>query len=76
MVKKNRPGEREDVGSDAGISGSAQAGEVVALSEERYRNILENMQDSYIEVDMAGNFTFINEALCQNVGYKIGRAHV
>ena len=45
--------------------------EALALSEEKYRTILENMQDSYIEVDLVGNFTFINEATCHNLGYTM-----
>ncbi|MCX6001396.1 MAG: diguanylate cyclase [Chloroflexi bacterium] len=43
----------------------------VRAQEEKYRNILENMQDSYIEVDLAGNFTFVNEAACRNLGYSM-----
>jgi PAS domain S-box-containing protein len=31
---------------------------------ERYRTILENIQDGYYEVDLAGNHTFFNDALC------------
>jgi PAS domain S-box-containing protein len=46
-----------------------QANEALARSEERYRSILENMQDSYIEVDLVGNFTFANEAACRNLGF-------
>jgi diguanylate cyclase (GGDEF)-like protein/PAS domain S-box-containing protein len=36
-------------------------------SEERYRTILEEMQDSYFEVDLAGNFTYVNNAVCTNM---------
>ena len=46
-----------------------KAEEARTRSESRYRTILENMQDSYIGVDLAGNFTFINEATCRNLGY-------
>ena len=53
------------------ISEHRQAEEALARSEERYRTILDNMQDSYIEVDLAGNFTFINEATCRNLGYTM-----
>jgi PAS domain S-box-containing protein len=38
-------------------------------SEERYRTILENIEDGYFEVDIAGNFTFFNDSVCQMVGY-------
>jgi diguanylate cyclase (GGDEF)-like protein/PAS domain S-box-containing protein len=41
-------------------------------SEERFRTILENMQDSYYEVDLAGNFTFINISASDRLGYSRG----
>ncbi|MFX0002812.1 MAG: PAS domain S-box protein [Candidatus Hermodarchaeota archaeon] len=34
-------------------------------SEEKYRGILENINESYFEVDLNGNFTFFNDALCE-----------
>lgn len=39
-------------------------------SEERYRSILENIEDGYFEVDLAGNFTFFNESICRMLGYS------
>jgi len=39
-------------------------------SEEKYRSILENMQDGYYEVDLQGNFTFVNNYLCNYLGYS------
>ncbi|WP_207679150.1 cache domain-containing protein [Desulfonema magnum] len=38
-------------------------------SEERYRTILENIEDSYYEVDLAGNMIFFNNSLCRHLGY-------
>jgi PAS domain S-box-containing protein len=38
-------------------------------SEERYRTILENIEDGYFEVDITGNFTFFNDSLCRMLGY-------
>jgi len=38
-------------------------------SEEKYRTILENIEDGYFEVDLAGNFTFFNDAICRMLGY-------
>ena len=38
-------------------------------SEEKYRTILENIEDGYYEVDIVGNFTFFNDALCRILGY-------
>jgi len=37
-------------------------------SEKRYRGIIEGMAEGYYEVDLEGNFTFINEAMAQIVG--------
>ena len=38
-------------------------------SEERYRTILENIEDGYFEVDIAGKFTFFNDSVCRILGY-------
>ncbi len=38
-------------------------------SEERYRTILENIEDGYYEVELAGNMTFFNNSLCRHLGY-------
>ncbi|UCG89808.1 MAG: PAS domain S-box protein [Candidatus Heimdallarchaeota archaeon] len=38
-------------------------------SEEKYRTILENIEDAYYEVDLSGNLTFFNDALCKILGY-------
>lgn len=39
-------------------------------SEEKDSTILEQMYDAYYEVDLAGNFTLVNEAACRNLGYS------
>src|SRR4030043_262085 len=44
--------------------------EALRRSEERYRTILDEMEDSYFEVDLAGNWTFVNEANCHQMGYS------
>lgn len=38
-------------------------------SEERYRTIIESIEDGYYEVDLSGNFSFFNDALCSILGY-------
>ncbi|MHB8137411.1 MAG: sensor domain-containing diguanylate cyclase [Smithellaceae bacterium] len=38
-------------------------------SEERYRNILDNMEEAYYEVDLKGNLTFFNATAATNLGY-------
>jgi diguanylate cyclase (GGDEF)-like protein/PAS domain S-box-containing protein len=37
-------------------------------SEERYRNILESIQEGYYEVDLKGNYTFFNRAFADILG--------
>jgi diguanylate cyclase (GGDEF)-like protein/PAS domain S-box-containing protein len=48
---------------------SRQAEEVLRQSEEKYRTIIETIQDGYFETDLTGKFTFINDAECNNLGY-------
>jgi two-component system cell cycle sensor histidine kinase/response regulator CckA len=42
----------------------------VRQSEERYRTILDSIEEGYFEVDISGNFTFFNDALCRIYGYS------
>ena len=42
----------------------------LAESEERYRSILDNIEEGYGEVDLAGNFVFVNDAMCRIMGYE------
>ncbi|RJF96133.1 PAS domain S-box protein [Noviherbaspirillum saxi] len=42
-----------------------KAVDALRQSEERYRSILENMNDGYFEVDLKGNYTVVNDALCR-----------
>ena len=39
-------------------------------SEEKYRQIIENMDEGYIEVDLTGRLTFFNEAAQKFLGYS------
>src|SRR4030042_603033 len=41
----------------------------VKESEQRCRTILEEIKDAYFEVDLYGNFTVVNDALCGVLGY-------
>ena len=43
--------------------------EALHQSEEKYRNIIESIQEGYFEVDLTGNFTFVNDARCRELGY-------
>lgn len=47
-----------------------EAVKALRKSEERYRNIIEQMEDGYFEVDLRGKLTYVNEAECRNLGYS------
>ena len=39
-------------------------------SEEKYRSILETIEDGYCEIDLKGNLTFFNKSFCRILGYS------
>ncbi len=66
----------DEVGSPNGMCGIATditdrklAEEALRESEEKYRSILEHIEEGYYEVDLAGHFTFFNESTCRILGY-------
>ena len=44
------------------VTEQTKAHDALKRSEEKYRDILENIEDGYYEVDLAGNFTLFNDA--------------
>lgn len=44
--------------------------EKLKLSEQRYRTILEDINELYLETDLQGNFLFFNDALCETFEYS------
>ena len=46
-----------------------QVEDALRESEERYRSILEAIEEGYFEVDISSNFTFFNDSLCRMFGY-------
>lgn len=68
---------RDSKGQPIGFYGIArdvterkQAEEALQASEEKYRTILNSIEEGYYEVDLAGDFTFFNESLAKNLGYS------
>lgn len=43
--------------------------EALRESEEKRRFILKDIEEAYYETDMVGKFTFVNDAMCQLIGY-------
>ncbi|MBN1365277.1 MAG: PAS domain S-box protein [Syntrophaceae bacterium] len=62
-------GKRAALGSFMNITERKIMEKELRQSEEKYRTILENIQEGYFEVDLAGNFTFFNDPVCQIIGY-------
>jgi len=52
------------------ITERKRAEEALHQSEEKYRTILESIEDGYYEVDLAGNLTFFNDSMCRIWGYS------
>ena len=52
------------------ITTKKQVMEKLRESEEKYRTILEGIEDAYYEVDLNGSFTFFNDSLCKILGYS------
>jgi two-component system cell cycle sensor histidine kinase/response regulator CckA len=59
--------EYQSIGYD--ITEQKHAEQALKESEEKYRTILESIEEGYFEVDVAGNFTFVNNSLCRIAGY-------
>ncbi|MHA1468919.1 MAG: PAS domain S-box protein, partial [Candidatus Asgardarchaeia archaeon] len=38
--------------------------------DEKYRTIIENIEEGFLETDLAGNFTFLNNSICKILGYS------
>ncbi|MBW2411988.1 MAG: PAS domain S-box protein [Deltaproteobacteria bacterium] len=58
-----------NVGFFQDITKRVTAEEALRESEEKYRNILTNIEEGYFEVDLAGNLVFFNDACCELIGY-------
>jgi two-component system, cell cycle sensor histidine kinase and response regulator CckA len=66
--RSGKPVELEGIIID--ITARKQTEEKLLKSEEKYRNILESIEDGYYEVDIAGNFVFFNDSMCKILHYS------
>ena len=72
VVERDQHGKAVRImGNHKDITERKLADQAIRESEERYRSILEQMYDHYYEVDLAGNFTFLNESSCRKFGYSL-----
>ncbi len=76
-IESKRPLTQSDLSLLIGIASQTAISIVNAMSfqklkesEEKYRTILESIEDGYFEVDLAGNFTFFNESTSKILGYS------
>ena len=47
-----------------------EADKAMRLQDEKYRTIIENIKEGFLETDLAGNFTFFNSSICEILGYS------
>ena len=53
------------------ITERKEAEEALRESEERYRDILDTMEEGYYEVDLGGNIVFCNKSAAKLMGYEL-----
>ncbi|MDQ1239482.1 MAG: two-component system, cell cycle sensor histidine kinase and response regulator CckA [Thermodesulfobacteriota bacterium] len=70
-IEKDQIGDVLSVfGTGQDITDRKQAEESLQKSEEKYRTLLDSIEEIYFEVDIAGNFTFFNDSLSKSLGYS------
>ena len=68
MTDKPIDDERDPSTHNSG--GRKQAKRHIRENDERYRTILDSIEEGYFEVDLKGNFTFFNDSLSRVLGYS------
>lgn len=64
------PGTKRSVASLIDLTDRNKAEEELKIREEKYRGILDSIDEGYFEVDLRGNFIFANDAECKILGYS------
>ncbi len=63
-------GKRAILGNSMDVTERRETEQILRENEERYRTIIENIEDGYYEVDLKGNFIFFNDACTAIFGYE------
>ncbi len=63
------PGSKKSIASLIDITSRVEAEEALRRNEEKYRSIIENIEEGYFELDLKGNLIFFNNSLCKITGY-------
>ncbi|MBI5063638.1 MAG: PAS domain S-box protein, partial [Desulfatitalea sp.] len=63
-----RTAQRTKTAVQQAIETSKSRKKKLSPDEEKHRYILANMEEGYYELDLKGNFTFVNPAMCLNLG--------
>jgi len=58
------------LGEARDITDRKRAEEALRQSEAKYSTVLEQIEEAYYELDLAGNLTFFNDATCRQLGYS------
>jgi len=63
-------GKRATVGSFMDVTARKELEEAIIYSDKRYRTVLDEIGDSYYEVDLKGALTFINDTMARQLQYS------
>jgi len=63
------PGTGQSVGSMIDITERKSVERALRESQEKYRQLLEDIEDVFYEVDLHGNFTFVNDSVSRVFGF-------
>jgi len=66
----NYQGKPADLALIRDISERKRVEQALRESEEKYRTILDNIEDGYYEVNLSGEFKFFNDSLCRIFDYS------
>ena len=63
------PESKISIASLIDITSRVEAERLLKRNEEKYRNIIENIEEGYFELDIEGNLKFFNNSLCKITGH-------